>query len=70
LSRRFARGGYRVAMLARNAERLAALEREIEGSRGYEIDVTDAARVTEVVARIGSEPVRGEVVRRQRPRAA
>ena len=47
LSRRFAAGGYRVAMLARDAERLAALEREIAGSRGYAVDVTDAARVTE-----------------------
>jgi NAD(P)-dependent dehydrogenase (short-subunit alcohol dehydrogenase family) len=55
LSRRFARGGYRVAMLARNAERLAALEREIEGSRGYDVDVTDAARVAEAVGRIRSD---------------
>jgi NAD(P)-dependent dehydrogenase (short-subunit alcohol dehydrogenase family) len=52
LSRRFAAGGYRVAMLARGAERLAALEREIDGSRGYVVDVTDAARVNEVVDRI------------------
>ena len=43
LSRRFAAGGYRVAMLARDAERLAALEREIAGSRGYAVDVTEAA---------------------------
>ena len=52
LSRRFAAGGYRVAMLARDAERLAALEREIDGSRGYAVDVTDAAHVQEVVDRI------------------
>jgi len=39
-------------MLARDAERLAALEREIDGSRGYAVDVTDAARVKEVVDRI------------------
>ena len=45
LCRRFAAGGYRVAMLARDAQRLAALEREIEGSRGYAVDVTDAAGV-------------------------
>src|SRR2546427_2020394 len=55
LSRRFAAGGYRVAMLARDTERLAALEREIEGSRGYAVDVTDAAGVKEVVERIGSD---------------
>src|SRR5947209_20344175 len=55
LSRRFAAGGYRVAMLARGAERLATLERELEGSRGYAVDVTDAAGVKEVVKRSGSE---------------
>ena len=55
LSRRFAAGGYRVAMLARDAERLAALEREITGSRGYALDVTDAAGVKEVIGRIGAE---------------
>ena len=32
--RRFSRGGYRVAMLARTRERLAALEREIPNARG------------------------------------
>ena len=55
LSRRFAAGGYRVAMLARDAERLGALEREIAGSRGYAVDVIDAASVAEVTARIGSD---------------
>jgi len=39
--RRFARGGYAVAMLARTRERLAALEQEIEHTRGYPCDVTD-----------------------------
>ena len=52
LSRRFAAGGYRVAMLARDAERLTKLERDIDGSRGYVVDVTDPERVKEVVARI------------------
>ena len=55
LARRFAAGGYRVAMLARNAERLAELEREIEGARGYAADVTDAARVKEVVEQISAD---------------
>ena len=40
LARRFATGGYRVAMLARNPERLAALQAEIPGSRAYACDVT------------------------------
>lgn len=55
IGRRFAAGGHRVALLARDAERLAALEREIPGSRAYAVDVTDAAAVTDVVARVGAE---------------
>ena len=55
VSGRFAAAGYRVAMLARNAERLAALEREIDGSRGYSVDVTDAERVKDVVERIHAD---------------
>jgi len=43
--RRFARGGYAVAMLARNHERLAALEREITHARAYPCDVTDEAQL-------------------------
>lgn len=41
LARRFADGGYRVAMLARNAERLDALVREIPDARAYRCDVSD-----------------------------
>jgi len=55
LARRFAAGGYRVAMLARSAERLEALEREIDGSRGYSGDVTDSVRVKQILERIRSE---------------
>lgn len=43
LARRFASGdppGYRVAMLARNGERLAALGEEIPGARGFVCDVS------------------------------
>ncbi len=35
--------------------RLAALEREIDGSHGYGVDVTDAARVKEVLERVHAE---------------
>jgi len=55
LSRRFAAGGYRVAMLARDAERLAGLERAIGGARGFRADVTDATQVQQVVERIRAE---------------
>jgi NAD(P)-dependent dehydrogenase (short-subunit alcohol dehydrogenase family) len=45
LSRRFAAGGYRVAMLARNAERLASLEKDIAGTRAFPCDVSIPAQV-------------------------
>ena len=55
LARRFAGGGYRVAMLARNAQRLAGLERELSGSKGYTCDVSDAAQVKSTADRIERE---------------
>jgi NAD(P)-dependent dehydrogenase (short-subunit alcohol dehydrogenase family) len=45
IARRFSRGGYAVAMLARSRDRLASLEREIERSRSYPCDVTDEAEL-------------------------
>lgn len=45
ISRRFAQGGYQVAMLARDEARLKALEDEIEGSRAFVCDVTDVAQI-------------------------
>jgi NAD(P)-dependent dehydrogenase (short-subunit alcohol dehydrogenase family) len=39
LARRFAKGGYAVALLARSRATLEALESEIDGARGYECDV-------------------------------
>jgi len=41
IARRFARDGYRVAMLARSEERLAALKAEIPRSEAYVCDVGD-----------------------------
>jgi NAD(P)-dependent dehydrogenase (short-subunit alcohol dehydrogenase family) len=55
IARRFARGGYAVAMLARNPERLGALEREIENSRGYPCDVTDEKQLDATIERVRSE---------------
>jgi len=43
IARRFARGGYRVAMLARDRERLERLKHEIAGSEVYACDVGDLA---------------------------
>lgn len=41
LARRFAKGGYRVAMIARNAQRLKILETEIEGANAYVCDLSN-----------------------------
>lgn len=54
-SRRFAQAGYRVAMLARSAERLRELEASIPGTRGYPADVGDATVVRETFTRIRSD---------------
>lgn len=55
LVRRFARGGYRVAMLSRNRERLAALEAELPGTKAFACDVTDAAQIEASCAAIERE---------------
>ncbi len=55
LVRRFAAGGYRVAMLARSSEKLRDYEREVPGARGYPTDVGDGAAVQETFARIRAD---------------
>jgi len=55
LCRRFAAGGYRVAMLARSGDRLRELEGEVDGSRGYPTDVTDPTSLRTTFAKIRSE---------------
>lgn len=62
LSRRFAKGGYRVAMLARKHERLVRLEDEIPEARGYVCDVTDEAAVNASVAQVKDDMGSPEVV--------
>jgi NAD(P)-dependent dehydrogenase (short-subunit alcohol dehydrogenase family) len=55
IARRFASGGYAVAMLARNRERLAALAREVPNSRAYPCDVTDEAQIDTTLDTIRAE---------------
>lgn len=62
LSRRFARGGYRVAMLARDRERLTRLEADVAGSRGYVCDVTDEATINDTIAQVKDDLGSPEVV--------
>ena len=54
-ARRFAAGGYRVAMLARSEDRLKRLESEIEGARGYVCDVGDLDHFAAVMAGVADE---------------
>ena len=54
LARRFAQG-YRVALLARNAERLAELEKELPGARGFACDVSDEAQLAKILDAIERE---------------
>lgn len=55
LARRFAEAGYRVALIARNAERLQQLADEIEGAAAFACDMTDAAQVASTFAAIVDE---------------
>lgn len=57
VARRFAEGGYRVAMLARNEDRLKALETEIPDSIAVPCDVSDRSALEHVLARIGDPEV-------------
>ncbi len=61
LARRFAQGGYQVSMIARNTERLEALQHEIDDARAYECDISDldmlAATVQQIRADMGTPTV-------------
>lgn len=57
VARRFSQGGYRVAMLARDTDRLAALEREIPDSIAVPCDVTDAGALGRAVAQVGAPKI-------------
>src|SRR3546814_843084 len=57
VARRFAAGGYRVAILARDTARLAALEQEIEGSVALPCDVAEPEALERVVATLGAPEV-------------
>jgi short-subunit dehydrogenase len=55
MARRFAKDGYRVAMLARTEERLKRLEQEIPGSRGYVCDIADLDALRNTVNRASQD---------------
>jgi len=55
IARRFAYGGYAVAMLARDRNRLTLLEQEISYARAYPCDVTDEAQLDTTIEAIHAE---------------
>ncbi len=57
LVRRFTEGGYRVAMLARDAKRLAALTAEIPDSIAVPCDVSDPVALEAAIAQVGAPKV-------------
>jgi len=52
LVKRFAAGGYRVAMLARDAERLAEVAEAVPDAHAFPCDVSDAAKVDEAITAV------------------
>lgn len=61
LAKRFANGGYAVALLARDGKKIADLADQIDGAVGYACDVGDAASVAAafdaITAKLGSVDV-------------
>jgi len=55
VARRFAAGGYRVAMLARSADALQRFARETPGTLPVPMDVTDPAAVSAAIERVRTE---------------
>ena len=62
VARRFGAEGFRIAMLARSADRLAEFERELNGARGYAVDLGDETRVRGAFQRIEGEMGRPSVL--------
>ena len=46
IARRFSDGGYKVAMIARDKERLKSLEDELENSKGYSCELRNPESVS------------------------
>jgi NAD(P)-dependent dehydrogenase (short-subunit alcohol dehydrogenase family) len=55
IARRFSRGGFAVAILARSRERLELLQREIPNTHAYPCDVTDEAQLDVTIHKIHAD---------------
>ena len=61
-AKKFAKEGYRIAMLARSEERLVRFEKELEGSKGYVCDVSNIEHLVEICSKIKDEMGSPEVL--------
>ena len=61
-ARRFARGGYSIAMFARNRERLDELESELGDAKGYVCDVSNLEQLVDAVHKVQAEMGAPEVL--------
>ena len=61
-ARRFAREGYRIALLARNTERLSELEKELPGARSFAFDLEDLDQLVIVCGQVKDEMGTPEVI--------
>ena len=61
IARRFSKGGYKIAMIARDKERLKKLENELEGSKGYSCELRNPEylnnTIDEIIEDFGSPDV-------------
>ena len=55
VARRFARDGYRVALLARNQKRLSGLEEELPNSKAFAFDLSDLDQLISVCRQVTEE---------------
>lgn len=62
ITRRFARDDYRVAMLARNRDRLDRLQKEVAGSKSYVCDVGDLKALASTVDAVRADLGRPSVL--------
>ena len=61
-ARRFAKAGYRIAMIARSSERLIKFEKELPDSKGYVCDVSDLTILENTCKKIKDEMGSPEVL--------
>ena len=52
---RFSKGGYKVAMLARDQERLNSLEEKIDDAHGYQCDVSDLDQLVSTLKNVTND---------------